>query len=78
TDQRASGKGEMPLFAAQKRRIRHNVEYLDSVATATGVLNTILNMRLHAYRVMPTLVRRAKRPICPLMPREDFTDFCAR
>lgn len=43
TDQRASGKGEMPLFAAQKRRIRHNVEYLDSVATATGVLNTILN-----------------------------------
>jgi len=37
-----------------------------------------LNMRLHAYRVMPTLVRRAKRPICPLMPHEDFTDFCAR
>ena len=30
-----------PYLQPKKRRIRHHVEYLDSVATATGVLNTI-------------------------------------
>ncbi|MBS9752276.1 phosphoethanolamine transferase, partial [Pseudomonas aeruginosa] len=55
TDQRASGKGEMPLFAAQKRRIRHNVEYLDSVATATGVLNTILRQSFIAMKIVDRL-----------------------
>lgn len=33
-----------PYLQPKKRRIRHHVEYLDSVATATGVLNTILRL----------------------------------
>ncbi len=49
--QRASYKGEMPLFAAQKPRIRHHVEYLVSVATAAGVLNTIPEDRSHQHAI---------------------------
>ncbi len=40
--QKASSKGETPLFAPQKRQIRHHVEYLGSVAAGKPVLNTIL------------------------------------
>ena len=45
--QKASSKGETPLFAPQKRQIRHHVEYLGSVAAGKPVLNTILNYKTH-------------------------------